>query len=90
MTKIFGASSTTEDVLSAGFSLSLGLTLLWTGLIVILPLTALLLRPWQHGVGPMIHALYDARMHAALRGTDGFSICDAACRRGGSGHASRR
>mgnify|MGYP004705918169 FL=1 len=50
-----------------GFSLSLGLTLLWTGLLVVLPLTALLLRPWQHGLGPMIHALHDARMYAALR-----------------------
>lgn len=50
-----------------GFSLSLGLTLLWTGLIVVLPLTALLLRPWSHGAGPMLHALSDARMHAALR-----------------------
>jgi len=50
-----------------GFSLSLGLTLLWTGLIVVLPLTALLLRPWHNGAGAMIHALYDARMHAALR-----------------------
>ncbi|WP_215746920.1 sulfate ABC transporter permease subunit CysT [Gluconobacter sp. P1C6_b] len=50
-----------------GFSLSLGLTLLWTGLLVVLPLTALLLRPWQHGISPMIHALYDARLYAALR-----------------------
>ncbi|GAN91104.1 ABC transporter sulfate permease CysW/CysT [Gluconobacter frateurii M-2] len=50
-----------------GFSLSLGLTLLWTGLIVVLPLTALLFRPWHNGAGAMIHALYDTRMHAALR-----------------------
>ena len=49
-----------------GFRLALTSTLLWIGLIVVLPLTALVLRPWQEGLGAMTAALHDARMFAAL------------------------
>ncbi|MFT8719013.1 sulfate ABC transporter permease subunit CysT [Acetobacter sp.] len=50
-----------------GFRLALISTLLWIGLIVVLPLTALVLRPWQEGLGAMTAALHDGRMFAALR-----------------------
>ncbi|GBQ20152.1 sulfate transporter permease CysT [Acetobacter estunensis NRIC 0472] len=50
-----------------GFRLALGGTLLWVGLIVALPLTALIVRPWQEGPSAMLAALHDGRMFAALR-----------------------
>ncbi|GBQ93119.1 sulfate transporter permease CysT [Acetobacter nitrogenifigens DSM 23921 = NBRC 105050] len=50
-----------------GFRLALGATLLWLGLTVVLPLTALAVRPWQEGASAMLAALNDGRMFAALR-----------------------
>ncbi|NHO31647.1 sulfate ABC transporter permease subunit CysT [Acetobacter fallax] len=50
-----------------GFRFALVSTLLWVGLIVALPLTALVMRPWQEGIGAMTAALQDSRMFAALR-----------------------
>lgn len=58
--------SRTSDPLP-GFRLALFSTLLWVGLIVVLPLTALIVRPWQEGLGAMTMALHDGRMFAALR-----------------------
>jgi len=49
-----------------GFGLSLGLTLAWLGLIVLLPLSALVLRPWEHGVEPIWRLLTEPRVVAAL------------------------
>ncbi|MFT8517144.1 MAG: sulfate ABC transporter permease subunit CysT [Acetobacter persici] len=49
-----------------GERLALGATLLWTGFFILLPLCALMIRPWQDGVGAMVAALHDARMFAAL------------------------
>ncbi|MCG0996709.1 sulfate ABC transporter permease subunit CysT [Acetobacter persici] len=49
-----------------GYRLALGATLLWTGFFILLPLCALMIRPWQDGVGAMVAALHDARMFAAL------------------------
>lgn len=50
-----------------GFRIALVSTLFWIGLIVVLPLTALAIRPWQEGLGAMETALHDERMFAALR-----------------------
>lgn len=49
-----------------GYRLALAATLVWTGLFILLPLSALIIRPWQDGVGAMVAALHDARMFAAL------------------------
>jgi sulfate transport system permease protein len=50
-----------------GFRPALGLTLLWLSLIVLIPLAALALRPWEIGVAGMIAAVQSPRVLAALR-----------------------
>ena len=50
-----------------GFGTSLGVTLLWLGLIVLLPLAALALRPWELGVQGVLRSLAEPRVLAALR-----------------------
>ena len=54
-----------------------GLTLLWVGLIVLLPLAALVVRPWEHGPGWLLRALGDRRTLAALRLSFGTAIVAA-------------
>lgn len=49
-----------------GYRLALAVTLLWTGFFIVLPLCALIIRPWQDGVGAMVAATHDTRMFAAL------------------------
>ncbi|RAK61636.1 sulfate ABC transporter permease subunit CysT [Phenylobacterium hankyongense] len=50
-----------------GFGVSLGITLAYLGAIVIIPLTALALRPWELGLAGVWHALSDDRVAAALK-----------------------
>lgn len=50
-----------------GFGLSLGVALLWLGLIVLLPLSALAARPWTLGFQGVLDSLADPRVLAALR-----------------------
>ena len=50
-----------------GFRLSLGVTLTWLSLLVLIPLTALALRPWSLGLGGVWHAISEPRVLAALR-----------------------
>jgi sulfate transport system permease protein len=50
-----------------GFRLAFGLTLFYVGLIILLPLAALVARPWEHGVGGFIDAITGPRTLAALR-----------------------
>ncbi|MBE9605779.1 sulfate ABC transporter permease subunit CysT [Acetobacteraceae bacterium H6797] len=50
-----------------GFGLSLGLTLFWLTAIVLIPLGALVARPWELGVAGVFHSLADPRVLAALR-----------------------
>ena len=50
-----------------GFRLAFGFTLFYVGLIVLLPLAALVARPWEHGVGGFIEAITGPRTLAALR-----------------------
>jgi sulfate transport system permease protein len=50
-----------------GFSLSLSITLMWLSLLVLLPLAALALRPWELGVAGVWHSITDPRVVAALK-----------------------
>lgn len=50
-----------------GFPLSLGVTLLWFGLIVAIPLGALALKPWELGLAGVLDVLREERVLAALR-----------------------
>jgi len=49
-----------------GFGLTLGITLTWVSLIVLLPLSALMLRPWELGISGLWHSLTEPRVLAAL------------------------
>lgn len=50
-----------------GFNLALGLTLLWAGFLVVLPLAALVLRPWELGLAGVWDVFSQPRTLAALR-----------------------
>jgi sulfate transport system permease protein len=60
-----------------GFPLALGITLAWLGAIVVIPLTALALRPWDAGVGGVWATLTSARVLASLRLSFGLSALAA-------------
>ncbi len=60
-----------------GFGLTLGLTLAWLSLIVLLPLAALILRPWELGLAGIIHSLAEVRVFAALRLSLGMAALGA-------------
>ncbi len=51
-----------------------GLTLVWVGLLVLLPLAALVARPWLDGPGWLLHAFRDRRTLAALRLSFGTAL----------------
>jgi sulfate transport system permease protein len=61
-----------------GLGLALGVTLLWLSAIVLVPLAALLLRPWELGVAGVIDSLSDPRVLAALRLSFGAALLSAA------------
>jgi sulfate transport system permease protein len=50
-----------------GFSLSLGFTLAYLSLFVLIPLAALAIRPWENGLDSVITAVVSPRAQAALR-----------------------
>lgn len=56
-----------EPSILPGFGLSLGVTLAYLGAIVILPLTALAIRPWEIGLSGVWRTLTDERVAAALK-----------------------
>jgi sulfate transport system permease protein len=56
-----------ERSILPGFGLSFGVTLAYLGLIVILPLTALAIRPWELGLAGVWHELTDERVAASLK-----------------------
>ncbi|GAN71180.1 sulfate ABC transporter permease subunit CysT [Acetobacter syzygii] len=62
-----------------GYRLSLTLTLAWTGFFIILPLSTLLVYPWQSGPAAMLGALHDTRMLAALWTSFSCAGIAAAC-----------
>jgi sulfate transport system permease protein len=60
-----------------GFPLAMGITLAYLGAIVILPLIALALRPWELGLDGVWHALTAPRVAAALKLSFGLSALAA-------------
>jgi sulfate transport system permease protein len=50
-----------------GFGLAFGFTLSYMGLIILLPLAALVTRPWEHGISGFLDAILAPRTLAALR-----------------------
>ncbi|HXQ16469.1 MAG TPA: sulfate ABC transporter permease subunit CysT [Caulobacteraceae bacterium] len=60
-----------------GFPLALGVTLAYLGLIVVLPLTALALRPWELGLGGVWRSLTEERVLDALKLSFGVSALAA-------------
>jgi sulfate transport system permease protein len=50
-----------------GFQGAFAFTLVYVGLIILLPLAALAARPWDHGVGGLVASLLQPRTLAALR-----------------------
>lgn len=60
-----------------GFPLAMGWTLMWLGLLVVLPLTALVLRPWAVGLSGIWSTLTEDRVLAALRLSFGVSLLAA-------------
>jgi sulfate transport system permease protein len=62
-----------------GFPLALGLTLGWLGMIVVLPMAALALKPWSLGAAGVVQALAEPRVLAALWLSFGLSALAAVC-----------
>ena len=60
-----------------GFGLSLGITVSWLSLLVLIPICALLLRPWEHGPGSVWRTMTDPRVLAALRLSFGAALVAA-------------
>ncbi|MBR0653904.1 sulfate ABC transporter permease subunit CysT [Plastoroseomonas arctica] len=60
-----------------GLGLSLGVTLAWLGLIVLIPLAALAIKPWQIGISGVVAVLLDARVLAAFRLSFGAALLAA-------------
>ena len=50
-----------------GFGIAMGVTLSYVGLIILLPVAALIARPWEHGIGGFFAAILQPRTLAALR-----------------------
>ena len=61
-----------------GFTATFGFTLLYVGLIILLPLAALIARPWEHGVDGFFGAILQSRTLAALRLSFGAATLAAA------------
>ncbi len=66
-----------EPSILPGFPLALGITLAYLGVIVVLPLTALALRPWELGLGGIWRSLTEERVLDALRLSFGISALAA-------------
>jgi sulfate transport system permease protein len=67
-----------EPSVLPGFRLSLGFVLVYASLIVLIPLAALVARPWEHGLDGFITTVLDERVLKALRLTFGVSFAAAA------------
>jgi sulfate transport system permease protein len=61
-----------------GFASTLGITLLWLSLIVLVPLASLALRPWELGITGVWYSITEPRVLAALRLSFGAAIIAAA------------
>jgi sulfate/thiosulfate transport system permease protein len=61
-----------------GFAPALGVTLLWLSLIVLVPLAALVLRPWELGLEGVWRSITEPRVLASLRLSFGTAALAAA------------
>lgn len=61
-----------------GFGLAFGITALWLATIVLVPLAALVIKPWELGLAGLWASLTDARVLAALRLSFGAALLAAA------------
>lgn len=61
-----------------GFTLATSVTLAWVGLIVLLPLASLAVRPWTLGLAGVWHSITEPRVVAALRLSFGTAALAAA------------
>jgi len=61
-----------------GFAPTLGVTLIWLSLIVLIPLASLALRPWSLGLVGVWHSITEPRVMAALRLSFGAASLAAA------------
>lgn len=60
-----------------GFPLAMGWTLTWLGLIVVVPLVALVVRPWELGLDGVVRTLTEPRVLTALKLSFGTSLLAA-------------
>ena len=60
-----------------GFPLCFAISLIWVGLLVVVPLSALVIRPWELGISGLFHALLQPRVMAALRLSFGAALMAA-------------
>ncbi len=61
-----------------GFGLTFGITAVWLSAIVLVPLAALVIRPWELGIAGVWASLADERVAAALRLSFGAALLAAA------------
>ncbi|MCB4821160.1 sulfate ABC transporter permease subunit CysT [Roseicella aerolata] len=61
-----------------GFGLGFGITLAWLSLLVLIPLAALVARPWELGVAGVLGVVTEPRVMAALRLSFGAALLAAA------------
>ena len=61
-----------------GFGPAMGFTLVYLSLMVLIPLTALVARPWEHGLAGVWHTATEPRVLAALRLSFGAAFAAAA------------
>ena len=61
-----------------GFGIAFGITATWLMLIVLIPLSALAIRPWELGIVGVWESLADSRIAAALRLSFGAALLAAA------------
>ncbi len=61
-----------------GFGLAFGITLVWLGAIVLIPLAALAIRPWDLGPAGVLQSLAEPRVIAALQLSFGAALLAAA------------
>jgi len=67
-----------EPSILPGFGPALGFTVLYLSLIVLIPLAALVARPWTDGVAHVWHTISDARVLAALKLSFGAALAASA------------
>jgi sulfate transport system permease protein len=67
-----------EPSVLPGFGPALGFTLAYLSLIVLIPLAALVARPWEHGVADFWRTVTDPRVLAALRLSFGAALAASA------------